>query len=58
MSSLLAKGLKSLETQHLGVDLVYECEKARQDSKRLLKMLEQTAEYEYFSKFALLDNGV
>jgi hypothetical protein len=24
----------------------------------LLKMLEQTAEYEYFSKFALMDNGV
>lgn len=40
------------------MSLSYECEKYKQDQRRLLKMLEKTAEYEYYSKFALMDDGV
>ena len=38
--------------------MVYECERYKQDHMRLLKMLQSTAEYNYFSKFAELDNGI
>lgn len=58
MNALIAKSLKSLQTQHFGVDLTYECVKYKQDQKRLLKMLETTAEYHYFSKFGLIDDGL
>lgn len=39
MNTLLARSLKNLENQHFGADLAYECDKAKQDSKRLLRML-------------------
>lgn len=58
MNSLLAKSLKHLQVQQLGVDMSYECEKYRQDQRRLLKMLQTTSQYEYFAKFGLADNGI
>ena len=58
INALLVKNLQSLEEKHLNGDLTYEVEKHKQDQRRLLRMLEKTSEYEYFSKFAMIDDGI
>lgn len=58
MQEILARSYKQMEIQQLGTDLAYECERYRQDQRRLLKMLETTQEYRLFAQFAQQDGGV
>ena len=66
----MIKKYKKREDELLGATRKFSSEKVQQvergveymnyksDSKRLLKMLEQTEEYKYFAKMAIDDQGV